>query len=121
MSQHGTALDVSAWTFRKAIKLTRAGAQQLELDLEVLARAQPDFQDLRLVRDGNQLPYILERTSISRALTPAVTATNDAKDLKLSRWILKLPQAHLPLTRLSCATRTLAVPTRSDALRRSRG
>ena len=106
MPQDGTALDVAAWKFRKAVKLTRAGAQQLELDLEVLARAQPDFQDLRLLRDGNQLPYILERTSISRALTPAVTATNDAKDPKLSRWILKLPQAHLPLTRLSCATRT---------------
>lgn len=104
--QDGTTLDVSAWKFRKAVKLTRAGAQQLELDLEVLARAQPDFQDLRLLRDGNQLPYILERTSISRALTPSVTATNDAKEPKLSRWIIKLPQANLPLTRLSCATRT---------------
>jgi len=106
VSQDGTALDVAAWKFRKTVKLTRAGAQQLELDLEVLARAQPDFQDLRLLRDGNQLPYILERTSISRALTPAITAANDAKDPKLSRWLLKLPQAHLPLTRLSCATRT---------------
>ena len=104
--QDGTALNVAAWKFRKVVKLTRAGAQQLELDLEVLARAQSDFQDLRLLRDGNQLPYILERTSISRALPPAVTATNDAKDSKLSRWILKLPQAHLPLMRLSCATRT---------------
>ena len=104
--QDGTALDVAAWKFRKPVKLTRAGAQQLELDLEVLARAQPDFQDLRLLRDGNQLPYILERTSISRALPPAVTATNDAKDKTISRWIFKLSQANLPLTRLSCITRT---------------
>ena len=102
----GTALDVADWKFRKAVQLTRTGAQQLELDLEVLARAQPDFQDLRLLRDGNQLPYILERTSISRALTPAVTSTNDAKAPKLSRWLLKLPQPKLPLTRFSCATRT---------------
>ena len=104
--QVGTALDVTDWKFRKAVKRTRAGAQQLELDLEVLARAQPDFQDLRLVRDGNQLPYILQRTSIIRALMPPVTATNDTKDPKLSRWIIKLPQASLPLTRLGCATRT---------------
>ncbi len=52
------------------------------------------------------MPYLFECTSISRALTPAVTATNDAKEPKLSRWILKLPQANLPLTRLSCARRT---------------
>jgi hypothetical protein len=52
------------------------------------------------------LPYILERTSISRALTPVVTVTDDAKNPKLSRWLIKLPQGNLPLSRLSCATRT---------------
>jgi hypothetical protein len=102
----GTALDVTAWKFRKPVKIARAGAQQLELDLDVLAHALPDFQDLRLLHGSNQVPYILERTSISRSLAPAVTATNDAKDPKLSRWILKLPQSRLPVTRLSCATRT---------------
>jgi hypothetical protein len=61
---------------------------------------------LRLLHGSNQVPYILERTSISRSLTPAVTATNDAKNPKLSRWILKLPQSNLPVTRLSCATET---------------
>ena len=102
----GAALDVTAWKFRKPLKIARAGAQQLELDLDVLAHALPDFQDLRLLRGGNQMPYILERTSISRSLAPAVTATNDAKDPKLSRWIIKLPQPRLPVTRLSCATQT---------------
>jgi hypothetical protein len=102
----GTALDVTAWKFRKPVKTTRAGAQQLELDLDVLAHALPDFQDLRLLHGSNQVPYVLERTSISRSLAPAVTATNDAKDPKLSRWIIKLPQSRLPVTRLSCATRT---------------
>jgi hypothetical protein len=102
----GATLDVTAWKFRKPVKLTRAGAQQLELAPDVLAHAQPGFQDLRLLRGSNQAPYILERTSISRSLTPAVTVTNDAKDPKLSRWIIKLPQSRLPVTRLSCATRT---------------
>jgi hypothetical protein len=102
----GAALDVTAWKFRKPLKIARAGAQQLELDLDVLAHALPDFQDLRLLHGSNQAPYILERTSISRSLAPAVTATNDAKDPKLSRWIIKLPQPRLPVTRLSCATRT---------------
>jgi hypothetical protein len=102
----GSALDVSAWKFRKPLKITHDGAQQLELDLDVLGRAQPGFADLRLLHGSNQAPYILERTSISRSLTPAVTVTNDAKDPKLSRWIIKLPQSRLPVTRLSCATRT---------------
>lgn len=102
----GTALDVSAWKFRKPLKVARAGAQQLELDLDMLAHAQPGFQDVRLLRGSNQVPYVLEGTSLSRALTPSVIATNDAKDKKLSRWIIKLPLASLPVTRLSCATRT---------------
>jgi hypothetical protein len=102
----GAALDVSAWKYRKPVNVTRNGAQQIELDLDVLAHAQPDFQDLRLLRGSNQVPYIVEHTSISRLLAPSVTATNDAKDPKLSRWLIKLPQSRLPVTRLSCATRT---------------
>jgi hypothetical protein len=102
----GSALDVSAWKFRQPVKISRAGVQQLELEPDVLAHAQRSFQDLRLLRGSNQAPYILEPTSISRSLAPTVTATNDAKDPKLSRWIIKLPQASLPVTRLSCTTKT---------------
>jgi hypothetical protein len=102
----GAALDVSAWKYRKPVNITRDGAQELELDLEVLARALPDLEDLRLVHGSNQVSYIIERTSISRSLAPPVIATNDAKDPKLSRWFIKLPQSRLPVTRLSCATRT---------------
>jgi len=57
--------------------------------------------------DGsNQVPYIIQRTSISRALTPSVTATKDAKDPNLSRWIIKLPQSGLPIARLTCVSPT---------------
>jgi hypothetical protein len=99
----GAALDVSAWKFRKPIQLARGGAQQIELDLDVLAHLDPG---LRALRGSNQVPYIVQRTSISRAITLAVTATNDAKNPKLSRWIIKLPRAGLPLTRLTCVTAT---------------
>lgn len=102
----GSPLDVSGWRFRKAIKLARPGAQQIELDLDVLAHAQTDFQDLRLLKEGKQSPYILERTSINRRLTPTVSATRDAKNPKLSRWIIKLSHPALPITRLSCLSRT---------------
>jgi hypothetical protein len=106
VQQNGTALDVSAWKFRKAVKPARTGAQQLELDLDVLAHAQGSFQDLRLVREGRQVPYILERTSITRTLAPTVAVANDPKDPKRTCWKVKLPQANLPITRLSCTTRS---------------
>ena len=59
-----------------------------------------------MLRGGRQIPYILEHTSISRALTPSVTLTNDAKNPKLSRWQIRLPKSNLPLTRLTCVTKT---------------
>jgi hypothetical protein len=102
----GAALDVTGWKFRKAVQLSRSDAQQIELDLDVLAHANPGFADLRVLRGSNQVPYIVQRTSINRALTPSVTLTNDVKQPKLSRWIIKLPRAGLPLTRLSCVTKT---------------
>jgi uncharacterized protein DUF3999 len=103
----GAALDVSEWKFRKPVKIFRGGgAQQIEPDLDVLAHARPDFEDLRVLDGGNQVPYIIQRTSISRALTPSVTSTKDAKDPTLSRWIIKLPQSGLPIARLTCVSPT---------------
>lgn len=102
----GATLDISEWKFRKPVEISNAGAQQLELDLDVLAHAQPGFADLRLLRGSNQVPYIIEHTSISRAIAPTVTATNDVKNPKLSRWLIKLPQSDLPLTRLTCVSPT---------------
>jgi len=104
--QGGAPLDVSAWRFRKEVKLNRAGAQQLELDLDVLARASRALSDLRLVRAGRQLPFIVERTSISRSITPVAGAAQDPKHPQLQRWTLKLPRPGLPLVRLVCAARS---------------
>jgi hypothetical protein len=103
---NGAALDVSEWQFRKPVKISSGGAQQIEPDLEVLAHTKPDFGDLRVLRGGKQVPYIIQHTSISRALTPQATATNDAKNPKLSRWTIKLPETSLPIARLTCVART---------------
>jgi hypothetical protein len=102
----GAALDVSAWKFRKPLQLSRGGAQQAELDLDVLAHADGGFADLRVMRGSNQVPFIVQRTSISRAITPAVTVTNNARQPQLSRWLIKLPKSNLPLTRLTCIATT---------------
>jgi Protein of unknown function (DUF3999) len=102
----GASLDTSEWKFRKPLQISGAGAQQVELDLDVLAHMQPGFSDLRVMRGSNQVPYIVQHTSITRSLALTAMMTNDAKNPKLSRWIIKLPQANLPLTRLTCASST---------------
>jgi hypothetical protein len=102
----GAALETADWAFRKPVKIIHPGAQQLELDFDIIARAQSDFSDLRLMRGDKQIPYILEHPSISRAIRPGVTVAPDAKDKTLSRWILKLPGSHLPVNRVACDVRT---------------
>lgn len=107
MGEASAPLDVSQWKFRKAVQIAGAGTQQLELDPEVLSHATPGFADLRLMRAQRQLPYLIESTSILRPLTPQITAANDPKHPRLSRWSLKFPQPGLPLTRFACTSPTL--------------
>lgn len=100
----GTPLDVAPWGYRKPLKLTRPGVQQLDLDLDVLSKAEAGYRDLRLIRDGKQLPYILEQTSIQRKLVPEFTKANDPKRPTVTRLKIKLPRANLPITRLTCGS-----------------
>jgi hypothetical protein len=106
ITDEGLPLDVSAWTFRKLVKIVRAGAQQLELDLDALAHSQSGLQDLRLLHEARQIPFIVEHTSITRSIPVSATITNDAKDPGLTRWMIQLPEAGLPVTQLACTTRT---------------
>jgi Protein of unknown function (DUF3999) len=99
----GAKIDVAAWKFRKPVQLSKLGAQQIELDPDVLVGAERDQRDLRIVIDHRQLPFLLERPSISRSLPLAAAPANDLKKPRLSRWSLKLPQAGIPITRVTCA------------------
>lgn len=106
IGESGAPMDVSAWKFRKPVTISAPGVQQLDLDLDVLAHGTAEFADLRLLHGSNQVPYILDRTSISRSIAPAVAVTNDPQKQTVSRWIIKLPRGGLPLTRLTCSSRT---------------
>ena len=103
----GGALDVAPWAYRKTVLLAAAGVQQLELDLDVLARAQPGLADLRLVRDGTQVPYLLERPALTRWAVVTVAPADDPQRPRFSRWELRLPRAGLPFTRLTLASPTV--------------
>jgi hypothetical protein len=100
----GAKIDITSWKFRKPIQVAKAGAQQLELDPDVLARAMPDLRDLRVVSEEVQLPYLIERTSINRTVTLTAASANDSERPKVSRWQLKLPQRAIPITRITCAS-----------------
>src|SRR5258707_2167606 len=100
----GAKIDITSWKFRKPIQVAKAGAQQLELDPDVLARAMPDLRDLRVVSEEVQLPYLIERTSINRTITLTAARANDGERPKVSPWQLKLPQAAIPIMRITCAS-----------------
>ena len=100
----GAQIDVAKWRFRKLLPLTQSGVQQVELDLEVLARSQLEQRDIRIVRGEYHLPFIFERTSLSRPISLNVAAANDAKKPAVSRWSVKLPQPGVPITRLVCTS-----------------
>lgn len=102
----GAPLDPADWKFRKPVQLSRQGVQQIELDPEVLSRESADTRALRLVRAGQQLPYLTDRPSISRAIAVNALPVVDPKNPARSRWSIKLPHAALPVTRLACVSRS---------------
>lgn len=102
----GAPLDTTGWSYRKPVQLARAGVQELELDPEALARSRSDYADLRLLRDGNQIPYVLEQPALARSLTLTPGITPDAKRPAVSLWRLTLPHAGLPLRRIVLTSTT---------------
>lgn len=102
----GGPLDPTPWHYRKIIECDGSGVQQLELDLDVLTGSANNLADLRLVRDGAQIPYILERTSHSRSIALLFTGANDAKRPPISRWQLILPRPRAPITQITLHSST---------------
>jgi len=98
----GSVIDIRKWKFRRPLKIKSTGIQELELDPELLSRTRSSFEDLRIVTDGKQAPYVLERTSLLRSLNPVMEAADDPKQPKISRWLLKLSHPSLPISQLRC-------------------
>lgn len=94
------AIDDQPWLRRRDVRLASGGAQVLELDATVLAQSRPDLADLRLVRNGRQVPYLLERSSRTRSSTLPLVALPDDKRPTVGRWELALPVDRLPVSSL---------------------
>ncbi|HVT71694.1 MAG TPA: DUF3999 family protein [Lacunisphaera sp.] len=102
----GAPLDTRDWPYRRPLRLEAAGVQELELDPEALARTRPDFADVRVMHDGNQIPYVLEEPALARSLTLTATPAPDARRPSVSIWRLSLPHAGLPLRRIVLTSTT---------------
>lgn len=99
-SATGGAFDATGWTHVRTVTLAASGVQELELDVPALAAARADFADLRLARDGKQVPYLLERPALAHRLELALTPAPDARRPAVGRWTIALPHARLPLRAL---------------------
>jgi hypothetical protein len=104
----GALIDLASWKFRKPIRISKPGAQQIELDSDVLSHSASDLRDVRVISENRQLPYLIDATSILSDLPLRAIAANDPQRPTLSRWSLKLPQSRLPITSLTGASSSLA-------------
>jgi hypothetical protein len=102
----GAPLDATEWAGRRTVQITDPGVEELELDLEALSRTRPDYGDLRLLRGGNQIPYILEQPSLARSLNVIPDEEPDPKRASFSIWKLRLPKAELPLRSIALTSAT---------------
>ena len=102
----GAKLDPLSWKFRRPVILTSPGVQQLELDLGVLARSRADLADIRLISGGQQIPYLIERSALSREFAATIEPADDSRRPRTSRWRVKFPQPSLPLRRVVLASST---------------
>ncbi len=95
----GAEIDTAQWKYRGPVKIAGEGIYGLELPLEVLSGSRCDLSDLRLVRDGRQIPYVTDREHIEQTFAPAIVSREKANGL--TTWTLRLPAKNLPVTQIS--------------------
>jgi len=98
----GGALDASRWRRSRQVIVQNGGVLALEVPPDVLSRS-PGLADLRILADGRQIPYILERGLLVRRVAVPLEALPPERGGTVSRWRLRLPDPGLPLDDLACA------------------
>ncbi|MGV3659032.1 MAG: hypothetical protein ACO1TE_02575 [Prosthecobacter sp.] len=100
VGESGAALDVSAWSFRRPVEFAEAGVIELDLDPAVLARTENDLHDLRIIREGQQIPFLIVRPGTQREVVVPFISVLDEKSPTWSKWALTLPLAGFPASEL---------------------
>jgi hypothetical protein len=96
VGETGAAIDVSAWSFQRAIQFSEAGVIELELDPAVLARCENDLNDVRVVREGRQVPFLAIKPGLERERAVPFVEVTDPKAPSWSKWDITMPFANFP-------------------------
>lgn len=120
----GAAIGLGEWARRRPVEVAAGGVIRIELDALVLAGGRTDLGDLRLVRNGLQIPYLVNPDRVMREVTPGmILLPADPKRPTVSRWELTLPVADVPFVELTARSpaavfsrRMVALVERSDDL-----
>ena len=96
----GPAIDVSPWSFQRPVLFKEAGVLVVELEPTVLARTANDLHDVRIVRDGHQLPFIATKPGVEREIDVAIAEVSDPQAPTWSKWDIQMPFANFPASEL---------------------
>jgi hypothetical protein len=96
----GPAIDVSPWSFQRPVQFKEAGVLVVELIPEVLARTANDLHDMRVVRDGHQLPFIAIKPGVDREVEVPIVEVPDPKAPTWSKWDIQMPFGNFPASEL---------------------
>lgn len=96
VGETGAAIDVSAWSLQRAIQISEAGVIELELDPAVLARCENDLNDVRIVREGHQVPFLAIKPGLERERAVSFVEVADPKTPSSSKWDITMPFPNFP-------------------------
>ena len=96
----GAPIDVSSWSYQRALKFERGGVVVLNVDAVLLARASSDLRDVRIVRMGRQIPFLVVKPGTDSELSVPISEVIDPKAPLLSKWDIQLPAEDFPASGL---------------------
>lgn len=96
LASFGAAFEDKGWGYRSAIDVKTSGVHSLEIPYSILVNGSLDGRDIRLVQNGNQIPFIFDRGTSPQPIVPDLLAVAKAPK-GVSRWELKLPLKGIPI------------------------
>lgn len=98
LAESAAALDPKGWRWKCPVRIEKTGVQRLELSPAAVAGARTDGRDLRLLRDGRQVPFVIDHRAVYRVVGPTARAVGEGG--RESVWEVQLPVGGLPVTHL---------------------
>ncbi|OYW76407.1 MAG: hypothetical protein B7Z37_08735 [Verrucomicrobia bacterium 12-59-8] len=96
----GAPIDVSSWSYQRALKFEHGGVVALDVDAVLMAHASRDLRDVRIVRMGRQIPFLVVKPGPDRDTAVPISEVIDPKSPLLSKWDIQLPSEDLPISGL---------------------